>query len=116
MMLNDLYDIDVEKVATPIWESLINASNARDYTLFSRNFSSQMLASATREAIEEQWHEQPVLTRLSLDAEYMGCLKTASGMRLLWKQKVLDNDDEFLGQLELIIENGQVKVNGAVVN
>jgi hypothetical protein len=34
---------------------------------------------------------------------------------VLWKQKSSATDDELLGHLELIIEDGQVKVDGAQI-
>ena len=45
----------------------------------------------------------------------MGCLKNKERVRVLWKQKSSVIDDELLGHLELIIEDGQVKVDGAQI-
>jgi hypothetical protein len=45
----------------------------------------------------------------------MGCLKNKERIRVLWKQKSSATDDELLGHLEPIIEDGLVKVDGAQI-
>jgi hypothetical protein len=115
MQLNKLTQEEIHKLATSIWNSLILASNARDYPRFSNNFSTEMLKLATCENINDQWENSPVLTSLNTEPEFMGCLKNKERVRVLWKQKSSVIDDELLGHLELIIEDGQVKVDGAQI-
>ena len=115
MQLNKLTQEEIHKLAAPIWNSLILASNAKDYPRFSNNFSTEMLKHATRENINDQWKNSPVLTSLKTEPEFMGCLKNKERVRVLWKQKSAATDDELLGHLELIIEKGEVKVDGAQI-
>jgi len=115
MQLNKLTQEEIHKLATPIWSSLILASNGMDYPKFSNNFSTEMLKLATRENINDQWENSPVLTSLSAEPEFMGCLKNKDRVRVLWKQKSSVTDDELLGHLELIIEDGEVKIDGAQI-
>ena len=115
MQLNKLTQKEIHKLAMPIWNSLILASNEKDYQKFSNNFSTEMLKLTTRENINEQWKDSPVLTCLKTEPEFMGCLKNKERVRVLWKQKSSVADDELLGHLELIIEDGRVKVDGAQI-
>ena len=46
MSLIDKTDEEIIKIATPLWDDLVKASNMRDYSGFTKNFSSQMLYGA----------------------------------------------------------------------
>ena len=115
MILEELDQEDINQLAKPIWESIIIASNKRDYQKFSKDFSIEMLKYATHENINDQWNNSSVLTSLKPEPELMGYLKNKGRVRVLWKQKSSVTDDELLGHLELIIEDGQVKVDGAQI-
>ena len=39
-------DEEIIKIATPLWDELVKASNMRDYSGFTKNFSAQMLYGA----------------------------------------------------------------------
>jgi len=56
-----------------------------------------------------------VLTSLKPEPEFMGYLKNTGRIKVLWKQKSSVTDDELLGHLEVIIEGGQVKIDGAQI-
>ena len=86
MQLNKLTQEEILKIAKPIWSGLILASNKTDYQQFSNNFSAEMLKLATQENIDDQWKNSPVLTSLKTETEFMGCLKSKEGGRVLWKQ------------------------------
>jgi len=74
-----------------------------------------MLKQATRENIHNQWENSPVLTRLQPEPEFIGHLKNTDRVRVLWKQKSSATEDELLGHLELTIEDGKVKIDGAQI-
>jgi len=115
MQLDELTQEEINRLSKPIWNSLILASNERDYQKFSSNFSTAMMKHATCENINDQWENSPVLTSLKPEPEFMGYLKNKERLRVLWKQKSAATDDELLGHLELIIEKGEVKVDGAQI-
>jgi len=115
MQLDELTKEEINRLAKPIWSSLIISANERDYQSFSKDFSTEMFKHATREIINNQWENTPMLTSLKPEPEFMGYLKNKGRLRVLWKQKSSATDDELLGHLELIIEGGQVKVDGAQI-
>ena len=115
MRLNELSQEDIIRLAKPIWDNLIVASNERGYQQFAKDFSIEMLKHATHDNINNQWENSPVLTSLQSGPEFMGCLKSKDRVRVLWKQKSSVTDDELLGHLELIIEDGEVKIDGAQI-
>jgi len=115
MELTKLSDTEIQRVATPIWNNIIAAANSQNYVKFSRDFSTIMLKEATQELIESQWHKNAQLTCLKKSPEYLGLLRNNSIVRVLWKQKFINNDEELLGHLELTVEQGEIKVDGAQI-
>ena len=115
MQLHELTQEGIIRLVKPIWDNIIVTSNKRCYQTFSKDFSTEMLQHATRKDIEDQWESLPVLRSLQSNPEFMGYLKNKDRIRVLWKQKSSATTDELLGHLELIIENEQVKVDGAQI-
>ena len=68
-------DEEIIKIATPLWDELVKASNRRDYSGFTKNFSAQMLYGANEVEIGKQWASNKLLTNLSDDREALGCLR-----------------------------------------
>ena len=48
MKLLELTDQEILKIADPLWDELIKASNNKDYGGFTKNFSKTMLLQANR--------------------------------------------------------------------
>ena len=76
MSLIDKTDEEIIKIATPLWDDLVKASNMRDYSGFTKNFSSQMLYGANEVEIGKQWASNKLLTNLSNDRVALGCLRS----------------------------------------
>lgn len=115
MQLNLLSHEAIIDIAKPLWDNLIAASNARDYEKFIVHFSDVMRQEATRENIEAQWENQPVLSSLKDKPELMGCLKGKDSARVLWKQMSTSTQEELLGYLSLVVEEGEVKIDAAQI-
>lgn len=115
MQLNLLSHEAIIEIAKPMWDNLIDASNKRDYEQFIVHFSKVMGQEATLENIEAQWENQPVLSSLIREPELMGCLKGTDTVRVLWKQMSTSTNDELLGYLSLVVEGGEMKINGAQI-
>jgi hypothetical protein len=115
MQIEKLTNEEVFLLSKPFWDNLIVASNEESYLQFSKDFSTEMLKSTTCEAIENQWKSEPLLTTLLPNPEFIGFLKNIRGIRVLWKQKLANSVEEQLGHLELIFEDGRIKVDGAQI-
>ena len=108
-------DEEIIKIATPLWDELVKASNMRDYSGFTKNFSAQMLYGANEIEIGKQWANNDLLVNLLNDPECFGCLKRNEYVTVLYKQKSSKNPGEFLGRLVLGLEDNHVKVFGATI-
>ena len=115
MSLLDKKDEEIFKLAEPIWYNLVKSSNMKDYGGFTRDFSSQMLYGANEVELGKQWASNKLLTSLSEQKEFIGCLRRNNFVTVLLKQKSNTVSGDFLGRLVLGVEGDQIKVFGATI-
>ncbi len=115
MSLLDKKDDEIFKLAEPIWDNLVKSSNMKDYGGFTKDFSSQMLYGANEVELGKQWASNKLLTNLSNDREFLGCLRRNGFITVLLKQKSANIPGDFLGRLVLGVEDEQIKVFGATI-
>ena len=115
MKLLEKTDEEILKIANPIWDNLVQSSNNKDYSGFTKHFSAQMLYGANEVELGKQWANNKLLTNLSKQKEFLGCLKRNKFVTVLFKQKSVTVPGEFLGRLVLGIEDDKVKVFGATI-
>ena len=108
-------DKEIKEIAQPIWDNLVKTSNTKDYGGFTKDFSSQMLYGANEVELGKQWANNKLLTSLSEKQEFLGCIRRAQFITVLYKQTSNTIPGEFLGRLVLGVEDGQVKVFGATI-
>ena len=115
MSLLDKKDKEIFKIAEPIWDNLVKSSNIKDYGGFTKDFSSQMLYGANEVELGKQWANNKLLTNLSKQKEFLGCLRRNNFVTVLFKQKSDTIPGDFLGRLVLGDENDLIKVFGATI-
>ena len=108
-------DKEIKEISQPIWDNLIKTSNIKDYGGFTRDFSSQMLYGASEVELGKQWANNKLLTSLSEKQEFLGCIRRAQFITVLYKQTSNTMPGEFLGRLVLGVEEGEVKIFGATI-
>ena len=108
-------DKEIKEIAQPIWDNLVKTSNIKDYGGFTKDFSSQMLYGANEVELGKQWANNKLLTSLSENQEFLGCIRRAQFITVLYKLKSYTIPGEFLGRLVLGIEDGEIKVFGATI-
>ena len=65
MKLLEKTNEEILEIANPIWDNLVKASNVKDYSGFTKDFSSQMLFGANEVELGKQWANNKLLTSLS---------------------------------------------------
>ena len=115
MKLLEKTDKEILEIANPIWDDLVKYSNNKDYSGFTKHFSAQMLYGANEVEIGKQWANNKLLTNLSKQKEFLGCLKRNNFVTVLFKQKSVTVPGEFLGRLVLGVEDDKIKVFGATI-
>jgi|TARA_B100000315_G_scaffold74328_1_gene68069 hypothetical protein len=115
MKLLEKTDEEILKISNPIWDNLIKCSNNKDYSGFTRDFSAQMLYGANEVELGKQWANNKLLTSLSQQREFLGCLRRNNFITVLFKQTSDAVPGDFLGRLVLGAEDDKVKVFGATI-
>jgi len=115
MNLLEKTDKEILKIANPIWDNLIKCSNNKDYSGFTRDFSAQMLYGANEVELGKQWSNNKLLTSLSNQKDFLGCLRRNNFVSVIFKQKSDTVSGDFLGRLVLGVEDDKIKVFGATI-
>ena len=115
MELIDKSDKEIQDIAKPIWDNLVKSSNIKDYGGFTKDFSSQMLFGANEVELGKQWANNKLLTSLSEEQVFLGTIRRAQYITVLYKQTSNTQPGEFLGRLVLGIEDDLVKIFGATI-
>ena len=115
MKLLEKTDEEILEIANPIWDNLVQCSNSKDYSGFTKHFSAQMLYGANEVELGKQWANNKLLTSLSDKKEVLGCLRRNLHVTVLYKQTSNTVPGDFLGRLVLGVEDNEVKVFGATI-
>ncbi len=115
MNLLEKTDKEILEIADPLWDDLVKFSNNKDYGGFAKHFSAQMLFGANEVEIGKQWTNNKLLTSLSKQREFVGCLRRNNYVTVLYKQTSDIVPGEFLGRLVLGVEDDKVKIFGATI-
>jgi len=115
MTLLNKKDEEIFKIAEPIWDNLVKSSNNKNYGGFTRDFSSQMLYGANEVELGKQWAGNKLLTNLSQERKFLGCLRRNNFVTVLLKQRSNSVSGDFLGRLVLGVEDDKIKVFGATI-
>jgi len=115
MNLLEKTDKEILEIASPIWDDLVKFSNNKDYGGFAKHFSAQMLFGANEVEIGKQWTSNEMLTNLTHEREFFGCLRRNNHVTVLYKQTSDVVSGEFLGRLVLGVEDDEIKIFGATI-
>ena len=115
MKLLELTDQEILKIADPLWDNLVETSNNKDYGGFTKNFSKKLLMGTDEVTLGKQWAGSELLTSLTKEREFFGCLRRNEYVTVLYKQKSEAVDGDFLGRLVLGIEDDEIKIFGATI-
>ena len=115
MSLLDKTDYEVLGIAELLLDYLVESSNDKDYLSSIMHVSKAMILAASEVEIGKQWTNIEMLTSLSNEREYFGCLRRNSHVTVLYKQTSNKVPGEFLGRLVLGVEDDEVKIFGATI-
>ena len=115
MKLVDKTDNEILEIANPLWDDLVKHSNNKDYQGFTKDFSARMLMGANEIEIGKQWANNEVITNLSNEKEFLGCIRRDDFVTVLFKQTSTKVSGEFLGRLVLGEEDSETKIFGATI-
>ena len=78
-------------------------------------FHLKCFTGANEVELGKQWANNKLLTSLSEKQDFIGCIRRAQYVTVLYKQTSNTMPGEFLGRLVLGVEDGAVKIFGATI-
>ena len=105
-------DAEVQKIAEPILADIIKGSNEMNWALFSKHMPKENATEEARVNVEQQWKENEYLISLSEKPVFMGVIRKLDSVLVVWKQKSMKVEEEFLAKLYLQSINGEIKTSG----
>ena len=115
MNLLEKTDKEILEIADPLWNELVESSNKQDYLGFIKHFSKAMMLGASDVEMGKQWASNEMLTSLTNEREFFGCLRRNNHVTVLYKQTSDVVSGEFLGRLVLGVEDDEIKIFGATI-
>ncbi len=104
-------DEEILEIGEPLWDNMIEGYNEENYEKFSRDFSSSMLKVVNEEFFKKNVYQASLSQgKISTEKTFIGCVRRASGVTILWKGAFTKVNGEVLGQIILDEENDQIKV------
>ena len=108
-------DDEIVAVATPMWEELIKHSNQGNYGDFVKNFSNSLTMALNEVEVGRQFATSELTRNLSDDFDFLGTIRRGEHVTVLYRQRSVKREGEWLGRLVLGYEDGEVKIFGASI-
>jgi hypothetical protein len=115
MILENMTDEEILRVADPIMDNLTDASTAIDYERHIRDFSERMKAIVTKEYLlkvcEKYQREKGYFSR----REPVAVFKRPDGAAIIWRQWFTKAPGEFVAEMLLVERGGTFLVDHVMV-
>ncbi len=115
MKIIEKTDEELFEIAHPMWADLVKYSNEENYGAFTRHFSASMMMGANEIEMGKQFARSELTKNLSEDYDYLGMIRRGEYVTVLYKQRNLKKEGEWLGRLVLGYEDEKVKIFGATL-
>jgi len=114
--LVDKTDEEILDIAKPILSDIIEGSNNKDWSLFSKHMPIEHSSNPDIKAdVLGQWQKNVYMTSLSETPEFLGVIRRPENVLVVWKQKSSVSEGEFLQKLYLKELYGAVKQIGVLI-
>ena len=108
-------DEEILAKADLLWRDLIKNSNAGKYGDFARNFSNSMARAMNQVVAGHQFANSELARNLSEEVDSLGIIRRGEHVTVLYRQRSIKKEGEWLGRLVLGYEDGEVRIFGASI-
>jgi len=108
-------DEEILAIAGPLWRELVKYSNEGKYGEFVKNFSNSLALAMNQVAVGHQFANSELARNLSEDVDSLGIIRRGEHVTVLYRQRSIKKEGEWLGRLVLGYENGEVRIFGASI-
>lgn len=111
----DHTDEELEEIAHPMWEDLINYSNKGQYGKFIKKFSYNLLFGLNEVEVGKQFAKSELTRSLASDYDFLGFIRRGEHVTCLYRVRSTKKEGEWLGRMVLGYEDGEVRIFGASI-
>ena len=115
MNITEKTDDEVFEIAHPMWDDLIKFSNEGEYGKFIRKFSYNLLLGLNEVELGKQFAKSELSRNLSTVKDCLGIIRRGEHVTVLYRQKSVKKEGEWLGRLVLGYEKGEVRIFAASI-
>jgi len=108
-------DDEILAIAGPLWRDLVKSSNDGKYGEFARNFSSSLALAMDQVVAGHQFAHSELARSLSEEVDSLGIIRRGEHVTVLFRQRSVKKQGEWLGRLVLGYEDGSVRIFGASI-
>ena len=108
-------DEEILAAAQPMWTDLIKHSNQGNYGDFVKSFSNSLTMALNEIEVGRQFATSELTRNLSEDFDFLGTIRRGEHVTVLYRQRSVKREGEWLGRLVLGYEDGDVKIFGASI-
>jgi hypothetical protein len=108
-------DEEIRAIAEPLWRDLVKNSNEGKYGEFVKNFSGAMALAMDQVTAGHQFANSELARNLSEHFDYLGIIRRGEHVTVLYRQRSIKKDGEWLGRLVLGYEDGTIRIFGASI-
>lgn len=116
MTVTDKSDKEIIEIVEPMIDEVINASNQKDWEVFSKYQTDEEARDPeNRKNVERLWKESELFTTLNPMGEILGVLRRDDIAVVCWKQTSNKVPGEYLASYHIKEVNNEIKELGFVI-
>ncbi|CAG9298244.1 hypothetical protein [Celerinatantimonas diazotrophica] len=117
MSITNKTDEELIAIALPMIDTVIKASNQKDWDLFSMyQTEAEAQDPENKNNVLKLWEENELFTSLNLEREILGVLRREHIAQIVWKQTSRKVPGEFLARYFIKEIDGQIKEVGFLIH
>ena len=115
MNITEKKDEEIFEIAHPMWDDLVKFSNEGEYGKFIRKFSYNLLLGLNEVELGKQFAKSELSRNLSTKKDCLGIIRRGEHVTVLYRQKSVKKEGEWLGRLVLGYEKGEARIFAASI-
>ncbi len=115
MNIVDCSDEEIMEKANAMWRDMIKHSNDGNYADFVANFAPSLMMGLNEVEVGRQFSTSELTRTLAEDFDELGIIRRGEHVTVLYRQRSIKREGEWLGRLVLGYDDGEVKIFGASI-
>jgi hypothetical protein len=111
----DHTDEELQAIANPMWQELIEYSNKGQYGNFVKKFSYDLLLGLNEVEVGKQFAKSELTRNLDPNCDFLGFIRRGQHVTCLYRVRSTKKEGEWLGRMVIGYERGEVRIFAASI-